>query len=65
MITSNARAEFTTKTTIIVVLACTPHGNMAAWLAQRVVWGRSVRCGDLALIRRADFTGCVLTSTPG
>lgn len=43
MITSNARAEFTTKTTIIVVLAGAPHENMAAWLGQRVVWGRSMR----------------------
>ena len=43
MITSNARAEFTTNTTIIVVLACPQRENMAAWLAQRVVLGRSTR----------------------
>jgi hypothetical protein len=53
MITSNARAEFTTKTTIIVVLACAPHENMAAWLAQRVVWGRSMQ--NLAVIRLGGF----------
>ena len=28
---------------IIVVLACAPHENMAAWLGQRVVWRRSTR----------------------
>jgi hypothetical protein len=50
MITSNAGAEFTTKTTIIVVVACLQRENMAAWLAQTVV----LRCSkppELQVIR--------------
>jgi hypothetical protein len=54
MITSNAGAEFTTKTTIIVVLVCRQRENMAISLTQIVVLQRSNAGGALNDSPKAD-----------
>jgi hypothetical protein len=46
MITFNAGAEFTRKTTIIVVLVRPQRENMAVWLTQIVVLQCSNRAGS-------------------